>query len=149
MIIKLILTLVVFILVSCQEEQKNTPWTTAQEAFEKSAIDNKPVFLDAWAEWCAPCKIMDKQIYSKKKWQDYLLKNFHIAKIDVEHAEEVMCNGKYKRPYKCMENPWRIDGLPAALILDSKGKLLTHKLGAMSPSDFKIFVDDFTNGSQK
>jgi thiol:disulfide interchange protein DsbD len=36
------------------------PWTEA--AFEEAKQSGKPIFIDAWAEWCTECKVIEKKV---------------------------------------------------------------------------------------
>jgi thiol:disulfide interchange protein DsbD len=36
------------------------PWTEA--SFEEAKKSGKPIFVDAWAEWCTECKVIEKNV---------------------------------------------------------------------------------------
>ncbi len=40
---------------------------TWQEALAKAKKTNKLLFVDAFATWCGPCKMMDKKVFVKKE----------------------------------------------------------------------------------
>ncbi len=72
--------------------------TFAQEAIQfqdipfkdlitKAKKENKIVFIDAYASWCGPCKMMEKNIFTQKAVGDYYNANFVNARIDMEKGE--------------------------------------------------------------
>ncbi len=93
---------------------------------EKSVAEDKLIFVDAYAAWCGPCKMMSSNIFPLKEVGDYFNKNFVNAKIDMEKGEGPALARRYK-----------ITGYPTFLILDSKGKEISRIVGASrSGSDF-------------
>ena len=49
----------------------------------ESAKTNKLVFIDFYADWCAPCKTLDK-VFLEKNISDYFNQNFINVKVDVD-----------------------------------------------------------------
>ena len=55
----------------------------------KAKKENKLIFIDAYAVWCGPCKLMVKNIFPLKPVGDYYNANFINAKIDMEKGEGI------------------------------------------------------------
>lgn len=68
---------------------------TWQEILDKAKAENKPVFLDAYASWCGPCKWMAKEVFTKKEAGEYYNENFICAKIDMEKGEGIKLAEEY------------------------------------------------------
>ncbi len=95
---------------------------TFQEAIEKAQAENKPIFLDIYATWCRPCKMLKKRTFSDKAVGDYYNANFINIAVDGETTEGSELASKYS-----------IDGYPTLLILDKNGKQLTKQVGFVEP----------------
>ena len=46
------------------------------EALELAKKEHKAIFMDAYAEWCGPCKRMAKNIFTQKEVGDFFNKHF-------------------------------------------------------------------------
>ena len=45
-------------------------------------LENKAVIIDFVADWCGPCKTMDKQLWSSEEFK--LLKNYVFIEVDID-----------------------------------------------------------------
>lgn len=61
----------------------------------KAKKENKLIFLDAYTDWCTPCKMMVKNIFPLKSVGDYYNANFINAKIDMEKGEGIELAKKF------------------------------------------------------
>jgi thiol:disulfide interchange protein len=95
---------------------------TFKEALEKAQAEDKPIFLDIYATWCGPCKMLKKKTFSTKEVGDYYNANFINIAVDGETAEGRELVQKYN-----------IQGYPTLLILDKRGKQLTNQVGFVEP----------------
>ncbi|EAY27987.1 thioredoxin family protein [Microscilla marina] len=95
------------------------------EALAKAKKTKKLLFIDAYATWCGPCKMMDKNVFTKKEVGDYYNKNFIPVKIDVDSTTGRPIASKYK-----------VTAMPTYLFVDGEGKLVYKKLGYMKPTEF-------------
>ncbi|WP_299458959.1 thioredoxin family protein [uncultured Microscilla sp.] len=95
------------------------------EALAKAKKTKKLLFIDAYATWCGPCKMMDKQVFVKKNVGEYYNTNFIPVKINVESETGRPIASKYK-----------VTAMPTYLFVDGEGKLVYKKLGYMKPAEF-------------
>lgn len=95
---------------------------TFQEALEKAKAENKPIFLDVYATWCGPCKMLKKHTFSDKQVGEYYNTNFINIAID----------GETKEGRSLIKN-FKIRSYPTLLILNSTGEKLTSQVGFVKP----------------
>ena len=53
-------------------------------ALVKAKAENKLVFIDAYAVWCGPCKVMARDIFPLKEVGDFFNAHFVNLKLDME-----------------------------------------------------------------
>lgn len=109
---------------------------TLEEAITKANTENKSIFVDAYATWCAPCKIMDK-VFQEKNVGDYFNENFINIKIDMEGPM-----GKY------MLREYGVIWLPTLLVLDQNG-MIVNKIDRLLTGNELISAvsNSFSNSS--
>lgn len=61
----------------------------------QAAKENKIIFIDAYTDWCQPCKKMDKQVFPQKLVGDYYNKNFVNVKMNMEKGVGKELQEKY------------------------------------------------------
>jgi len=84
----------------------------------------KPVLVDYWADWCAPCKMIAPVL-------DEAAENFaeqvQFAKINIDENQLV-------------PNQYGVRGIPT-LMLFKEGNLIATKVGALSKSQLAAFIE--------
>lgn len=101
-------------------------WT---EIVTKAKQVNKPIFLDAFASWCGPCKWMSKNIFPNDTVGDFYNKNFVSTKIDMEKGEGVELARKFQ-----------VSAYPTFLYISPDGETLLHRTCGSTPAD--IFIQN-------
>lgn len=90
----------------------------------KAASENKPIFLDFYTTWCAPCKWLDQDVFSYKGVIDYYNDNMINVKVDAEKGE----GPKLAKKYGVMS-------FPTLIYLDSKGNVIEQHVGMTTISN--------------
>lgn len=85
---------------------------TLDQALEKAKQENKLIFIDTYASWCAPCKIMDR-VFAKEDVGNYFNDEFINVKIDMDGSQGPV-----------MLSTYGVVWLPTLLILDQSGETL-------------------------
>lgn len=109
-----------------------------KDLIAKAKKDNKIVFIDAYASWCGPCKLMEKNVFSQKSVGDYYNANFVNARFDMEKGEGREIAVKYG-----------VRSYPTYLFLNGDGELISQNLGYMEESVFLTMAKDINSPNNK
>ncbi|RRQ46811.1 thioredoxin family protein [Chryseobacterium sp. SC28] len=91
----------------------------------KAKSEKKLIFLDAYAAWCGPCKLMERNVFTDANVADYYNKNFINAHFDMEKGEGPNLAAKYG-----------IRSYPTLLFLNAEGEVVGKELGYLNAEDF-------------
>jgi len=101
-----------------------TSSSSMSDILEKAEKANKVVFVDIVTDWCLPCKMMDKDVFSDPQIADFMNKNFINYKVDAEKGNGPMVSLVYE-----------VQAFPTLLFVDSKGEVIVKKVGAAYHSE--------------
>jgi uncharacterized protein YyaL (SSP411 family) len=68
-------------------------WLTFEQAVELNKKEKKQIFIDVYATWCGPCKMMDRQTFADSAVARILNTNFYPVKLDAEQREDISFMG--------------------------------------------------------
>jgi thioredoxin 1 len=88
------------------------------EALKKAEELSMPVFVDVYASWCGPCKMMKRNTFS----------NENVGLLFNEKFINIMIDGDTKEG-KVFSKTYKVKGYPTLLFLDSQGKVLSFNQG--------------------
>ncbi|MDE5691486.1 MAG: thioredoxin family protein [Alistipes sp.] len=100
--------------------------TVSTDAVREMAVkQGKLVFIDLYASWCPPCKMMERLVFSRKDVGDFMEQRFVAAKYDTDQPTGKELLSRYGN-----------GAIPLYLIFDTKGELLGRIQGASSADEF-------------
>lgn len=91
---------------------------TFEQALAQAKKENKPIFMNVYAVWCAPCTNLKKTTFMSDKVGDVMNNNFINISIDAEKGEGIQLARKYE-----------VTAHPLMLVIDSDGNIQKRILG--------------------
>ena len=95
------------------------------EALARAKAENKLIFLDIYATWCGPCKMLKKKTFSEESVGTYYNEKYINVALDGEKGEGIPLAKRYE-----------IKAYPSLLFINGEGKLVARSAGFVSPEDF-------------
>lgn len=105
-----------------------------EEILKVAKAENKNIFVDCFATWCGPCKLLSKQTFPLKEVGDFFNKRFVCVQYDIEKGNGIKFHSMYKS---------HIPGLPTMLVVNPEGTVIHAIVGFRSG---KALIEDITNG---
>jgi thioredoxin-related protein len=110
---------------------QSTLWATGitfshgswQEILDLAKSEQKLIFVDAYTEWCGPCKMMARNTFPDERVGEYFNQHFVNYKFDMEKGEGPAFAQKYG-----------VNAYPTLLFIDHTGKVVHKTMGYQAPS---------------
>ena len=117
------LLLIALLIVGCEYNHNEIKWgNNLDSAFAIASNSNKLIMIDFMAEWCPPCKEMDKITFSNtniiKKSNEFI-----PVRIDVDKQQNIA------EQYNGNARKYGGIGIPNILFLDKEKKLIRQIVG--------------------
>ncbi|UHO39341.1 thioredoxin fold domain-containing protein [Chryseobacterium capnotolerans] len=131
------ISIVCSIVISAQEtiQFQELPF---KEIIAKAKKEKKLVFIDAYASWCGPCKMMEKNVFPQKSVREYFNTNFINARFDMEKGEG-----------RDLASKFGVRSYPTYLFLNGEGELVSRNTGYMEEGMFVTMAQDINSQGNK
>lgn len=106
------------------------PWLTLDEAKQQARESGKPIFLDVYADWCAPCRLMDKTVFTEDSVREMLTSRYIPARLNIDDPAAT----------DSIKKRLRIHALPTSILISPAGLLLDRQVGFVPASDLLTWL---------
>jgi thioredoxin 1 len=106
-----------------------------EDAKKQAAAEGKLLVVDSMADWCPPCKQMDKTTWVDEKTIAYFKDNAIAFQFDVDKEEK-------------LAKDLRIEAMPTMIVFKD-GKEIDRSVGFMSTDDMIGWLEDVKKGKTK
>lgn len=89
---------------------------------KKAKAEKKIVFLDAYTTWCGPCKLLQKNVFTKPEVGALFNQKFINVKVDMESGEGPKLARKYP-----------LEGYPTLFFINPDGEIVKQVIGYQEP----------------
>ena len=122
----LIIAASVYFLIPSSHEKPDWKVFTEEE-YQKSLNNGEKIVIDFYADWCIPCKELDKLTFSEKNVLNEF-KNYTLYKVDMTQT--------LSEKNEELRKKFNILGMPTVLLIDSKGKEVKRITGFVNAEEF-------------
>jgi len=118
-------------------------WTQDYDAALKLAKEkDMPLLLDfTGSDWCAWCKLMDRQVFADPKWDAYAKDHILLVKLDFPQDEKLVPEPFRERNQK-LQQQFRVEGYPTFVLLSADGKTELGRLNAGPEKTAESFASE-------
>lgn len=154
--------LFLFLIAAGLMQAQEVNWMSMNEALDAQKKVPKKILVDAYTNWCGPCKMLDKNTFQNKKVADYINKNYYAVKFNAEgdeavkYKDTIFKNNNYDPARANTRNgvhdfarAMGVTAYPTVVFFDEKGNFITPIKGYMSPSQIEIFLKIFATDDYK
>lgn len=99
--------------------------TTLEAAVAKAKSTGKLIFLDCFTQWCGPCKMMSRDVFTPRQVGDFMNPAYVSLKIDME--------SEYGAP---LAKKLQISAYPTFIIFNADAQEIGRFLGSCTPDEF-------------
>jgi thioredoxin 1 len=98
------------------------------EALKQGRLQNKYIFVDAYATWCGPCKMLKAITFRNSKAAEFYNNNFINVSIDMEKGQG-----------PALAAQWQLRAYPTLIVFNPQGKPVLGTVGFLKADDLIRF----------
>ncbi|MBO9571417.1 MAG: thioredoxin family protein [Chitinophagaceae bacterium] len=112
----------------------------------KAKKENKYIFVDCYATWCGPCKVMDRNVFELNMVGTAMKNKFIAVKVQLDSTKNDTRDVKLLYPTaRQLEKTYAVEALPTFLFFAPDGRALHKAVGQQKPGDFIKLIEIATS----
>lgn len=92
-------------------------WVTPAEGMQLARMSNKPLLYDFTAEWCAPCHVLDAEVFRNPQLARAINERFIAVRV-VDRLRE---DGSNSQDVDALQRRYGVRGFPTVVFADLAG----------------------------
>lgn len=159
---KLGIILALAVLASININAQEINWLSLEEAVALQKKNPKKIMMDAYTNWCGPCKLLDRNTFHNKDVVDYVNKYYYAVKFNAEGNDEINFNGKAftnpgydssrinkRNAQHQLAAYFGIQNYPTIVFLGEEGELIAPIIGYKQPQQLELYLKMFKKDEHK
>jgi thiol:disulfide interchange protein len=120
-------------------------WTAPERAAAAARTSGKPILYDFTAEWCAPCKMLDRDGWADSRIAALVNDSFVAARI-VDRTRE---DGKNERWIDELQQRYRVNAFPTLVVAAPDGREIAIAQGFNGKERLVAFLEGARAGTPR
>jgi thioredoxin-related protein len=132
-----------------------------EEALAAHKEQPRKLFIDAYTDWCGPCKLLDQNTFQNASVAAYVNEHYYPVKFNAEGNETIVFNGRtFKnpgfKPNKKGRNSsheltqyFGVGAYPTMLFLDEDLRFIGPVTGYRTPRQLELFLKGIASDDYK
>jgi thiol:disulfide interchange protein len=112
-------------------------WMSLADGLATARASNKPVLYDFTAEWCAPCHLLDAQVFQDEELAATINERFVPIRVTDRQQEE----GRNTPEVASLQQRYGVNGFPTVVFASADGLELARMDGFRGAEEFRKVME--------
>ncbi|MTI32933.1 thioredoxin family protein, partial [Xanthovirga aplysinae] len=124
------------------KKKQGIQWISIEEAQERTKNEPRKIFVDAYADWCGWCIVMDKKTFKNSNVAEFVNENYYAVKLNAKSNKEVIFNGVTLTEAQLVQ-AFGVRAYPTIVLINEKFDMVSPAPGYRNPKDFIDLLEKF------